>query len=70
MVDVCPSARGREGLESGAVAGGESSRAVAVNSRQQAEAVEQVTRSIWLNTALICLRVQFAISGRSASMAE
>ena len=66
-VDVCPSSRGRGG--EGSEAGGESLRAIAVKSRQHAAVVEHVIRPIWLKTALICLRVQFAISGRRASMA-
>ena len=66
-VDVCPSARGRG--ERGSRREGESSRAMAMNSRQQAAAVELVIRPMCPSTALICFFVQFAISGRRASIA-
>ena len=43
--------------------GSERSFAMALKSRQQAEAEVLVTRPMWPSTALICLRVQRAMSG-------
>ena len=64
MVDVCPSAKGCG--RGGSKGEGESSRAIAMKSRQHAAAVELVIRPICSRTTLICFRVLLAISGRRA----